>query len=91
MRRVCTVCQCSCPGFTDNPLYTAFWRLRDKNSTAINNHYLDFVQTRGIILFVNVNRVDNNLKVNLVYVYLGSIVNNCPKNVSLVDREECSG
>ena len=45
-------CQCPSPDFTDNPLYTALWRQSDKNSVAINNLYLDFVQTRGLISFV---------------------------------------
>ena len=27
---VCTVCQCTSPGFTDNPLYTALWPHSDK-------------------------------------------------------------
>ena len=59
---VCTVCQCSSLGFTDNPLYTAFWRHSDRNSAAINNRYLDFVQMHGLILLVNDNHVDNTLK-----------------------------
>ena len=36
--------------------------------------------TRGLISLVNDNHIDNNLKEILVYVYLGSIVNNQPKN-----------
>ena len=35
---------------------------------------------RGLISLVNDNHVDNKLKDILVYVYLGSIVNNRPKN-----------
>ena len=44
---------------------------RDKNSAAINNRYLHVVQTRGLILSVNNNHVDNKLKEILEYVYLG--------------------
>ena len=62
---VCTVCQCPSPGFTDNPLYTALWRHSDKNNAAINNSYLDFVQTPSLISLVNDNHVDNNLKKTL--------------------------
>ena len=84
---VCTVCQCPSSGFSDNPLYTALWRHSDKNSAAINNCYLDFVQTRGLISLVNDNHVDNNLTEILLYVYFGSTVNNRPntsilKNIS---------
>ena len=43
-----------------------------KNSVAINNRYLDSL--------VNINHVNNNLKDILVYVYIGSIVNNRSKN-----------
>ena len=56
-------------------LYMAVWRRSDKNTTAINNRYLDIVQTRSLILLVNDNRVDNNIKEISVYVYFGSIVN----------------
>ena len=45
---------------------------------AINNRYLDFVQTRGLFLLVNDNHTDKNLKENLMYVYFGSIVKNRP-------------
>ena len=58
----------------------ALWRHSDKNSAALNYPYLDFVDTRGLISLVNDNHVDNNLKESLMYVYLGSIVNNRPKN-----------
>ena len=51
-------------------------RHSDKNSAAINNRDLDFVQTRGLISVVNDSHVDNSLKEILVYVYNGSIVNN---------------
>ena len=74
-----TVGQCLSPGFTDNLLYTALGRHSDKNSTAINNHYLDFVQTRGLISLVSGNHGDNNLNGSLIYVYFVSIVNNWPK------------
>ena len=56
-------CQCSSSGFRDNPLYKALWRRSDKNSADINNRYLDFVQTRGLISLVNDNHMDNNLMV----------------------------
>ena len=46
----------------------------------MNDRYLDFVQTRGLILLVNDNHVNNNLKAILVHVYYSSIVNNRPKN-----------
>ena len=36
-------------------------RHSDKNSAATNNHFLDFVQTRGLISLVNDNHLDNNL------------------------------
>ena len=78
---VCTVCQCpKCPssGFTDNPLSTALWRHSDKNNAAINNHYLDFVKTRGLISLVNDNHEDNYLKEILLFVNYDWIVNNRP-------------
>ena len=52
----------------------------DKNSAAINNRYLDFVQTRGLFSLVNDIHVDTNLKEILLYVYFGSILNNRSKN-----------
>ena len=55
------------PGFTDNPLNMS----QDKNDAAINNRCLDFVQTRGLILLVNDNYVDNYLKEMLAIVYHG--------------------
>ena len=45
----------------------------------MNYHYLDFVQTLGLISLVNDNHVDNKLKKILVYVYYGSTVNNRAK------------
>ena len=45
----CSVCQCPSPGFADYPLYKALWRHSDENSAAINNRYLDVVQTRALI------------------------------------------
>ena len=54
----------------------ALWRHSDKNSAALSNHSLDFVQTRDLTSLVNDNHVANNLKEILVYVYFGSIVNN---------------
>ena len=42
----------------------------------MNNHFLEFVQTRALISLVNDNRVDNNL---LVYVCISLIVNNRSK------------
>ena len=41
-------------------------RHSDKNSAAINNRYLDFVQTCGLISLVNDNQVDNLTEI-LVY------------------------
>ena len=58
---------------SDNPL---FWRHNDKKSAAINNRYLDFIQTHDLISLVIDKHLDNNLKEILVYVYSGSIVNN---------------
>ena len=52
----------------------------DKNCAAINNYYLDFLQMPGLNSLVNDNHIANNLKEILVYVNLGSIVNNRPKN-----------
>ena len=49
----------------------------DKNSVAINNRYLDLVDS-----LVNYNHVDNNLKKILVYIYFGTIANNRPKKAS---------
>ena len=72
----CTICQYHCPGFTDNLLYKAFLHHNDKNGATINNRYLDFVQTRGLISLVNDYHVDKDLKEILVHVYFGSIVNN---------------
>ena len=69
---VCTVCQCSSPGLSDNSLYMALCH-RDKHSVAINNRYLNFVKTRDLISLVNNYHVDNNLKEILEYVYLGSV------------------
>ena len=36
-----------------------------------DNRSLDFVQTLGVISFINNNHVDNNLKEILVYVFFG--------------------
>ena len=58
---LCTVCRCLTPGFIDNPVYTALCRHSDKNRSAIIKRYLNFVQTRGLISFVNDNHVNNNL------------------------------
>ena len=55
----------------------------DKNRTAINSRYQNFLQTRSLISLVNDNHVDNNLKEILVCVYLGSIVNNRPNNENM--------
>ena len=57
-------------------------------SAAINNHYLDFVQTRGLISLVNDNHVDNNLKEILVHAYFGSTVNNRSKGESNEEEEK---
>ena len=75
----CIVCQCPSPDFADNPLYKALWGHRDKNSMAIGNHYLDFLQMCSLISLVNDNHVDNNLKEILLFVYYGLIVNSRPK------------
>ena len=75
MRRliwVYDVCQRPSTDFTDNAIYAALWRHSDKNSAAINNRYLNYVQMRGLISLVNDNHVDNNLKEILVYVYFGA-------------------
>ena len=65
----------SSQGFRDNPHYTALLRHNDKNDAAINNRYMDFVQTHCLILLVNDNHKDNTLKEILVYVYLESTEN----------------
>ena len=59
---VCTVCQFPSPCFTDNPLYTTLLHHSDKNSVAMHNHYLDFIQTGNLISLVNDYHVDNNFK-----------------------------
>ena len=66
--------------FFDNPFCTALCHHSDKNSAAINNRYLHFVQKRDLLSLVNDDHVDNNLKEILVYVYFGSIVISRPKN-----------
>ena len=77
--RFYTVCQYPSPCFREKNLHTAFRCLSDKNSAVIHNRYLDFVQTRGLILLVNDNHVDNDLQEFLVHAYFGSIVNNQTK------------
>ena len=57
----------------------------DKNSAAVNESYLDFVQTRGLISLVNGNHVDNSLKKILVSVNYGLVVNNPPKKETIID------
>ena len=64
--------------FTDNLLYMVLKGHSNKNSAAINNRYLDFVQMRVLFSLANDNRVDSNLKEILVYLYLGSVVNSRP-------------
>ena len=54
-------------------LYIALCRHSDKNSVAINNRSR---LTRGLIMLVNDNQVDNYHKKILAFVYYGSIVNN---------------
>ena len=72
---------------------TLFTRHSDVTA-AINNRYLDFVQTPGSISLVNDNHVDNNIKEMLVYASFSSIVNNRSKtfityryNVSYIDTK----
>ena len=72
---VCIVYQCPSSGFTVYPLYSAQWHHSDKNSAAINNCYLDFVQPRGWISLVDDNHVDKYVKEILTFVHYGSIVN----------------
>ena len=69
---VCTFCQCPSPGFKSNLLYMALWC--HKNSMAISNRYLDFVQTHGLISLVNDYHVDNKVREILVNVYYWSIL-----------------
>ena len=45
-----------------------------------NNRNPGFLLTCSLISLVTDNHVNKNLKEILVYVYFGSIVNNCPKN-----------
>ena len=47
---------------------------------AINNRYMDFILTRGLIPLVNDNHLNNYLTEILVSEYLGSIVDKRPKN-----------
>ena len=56
----CVLCPSPNPGCTDN---------HDKNSAAINNRYLDFVQTRCLLSLINDNHEDNNLKEMFVFEY----------------------
>ena len=67
----------------------ALWRHFDKNSAAINNRYLVFVQTRGVISLFSDNHVNNYLKEILVYVYLGSTVNNWPTKCDTEAKPLC--
>ena len=81
------ICICQCPstkpspGFTDNPLYTALWRYSDKNSTSINNSYLEFVQ----MLFAWINFIgqpqSHGWQQYDSLVALGLLINNQPKNI----------
>ena len=54
---------------------------------AINNCYLDFVQTHGLISLVNDKHMDNNIKEISMNVYYGLIVNNQPNK----RNNGCSG
>ena len=45
----------------------ALWRYNDKKKKKKKKRSLDFVQTCGLILLVNDNHVDNNIKESLVY------------------------
>ena len=59
---VYTVFQYHRTGFADKSLYTTLFRRRDKNmknSMTKNNRYMDFVQTRCLILFVSDNANDS--------------------------------
>ena len=63
-----------------------FTRHSDKNSAAVNSRYLDFVQTRGLILLMNDNHVEHNLRENSVYVYYVKNVNNLRgESIALID------
>ena len=57
-----------CLPMSQSRFYTALWHHSDKNKVAVNNNYLDFVQTYGLISLVNDNHMDINLKKILVYV-----------------------
>ena len=54
------VLQCL-PMFTDNPLYSTLCH-SNKDRAALNNRYLDVVQTRDLISLVNGYHADKNLK-----------------------------
>ena len=60
-----------------------FWRHSDKTGAAINNRYLNFVQTCDLMSLVNDDHMDNEQGNFGVCVYVGSIVNNRPKNMYL--------
>ena len=45
---------------------------------------------RDLILFVNDNHIDNNLKEILVYIYFGSVANNQSKNRLVQILDKCS-
>ena len=64
---LCYICPCPSPSFIDNPLYTTLWHHSDKNSAAMNNCYLDFPQTRGLISLVN----DTHVVKQLIWKYCG--------------------
>ena len=77
---VCSVANVQVQIFQIILFYTTLWRHSDKNSSdknsgAINNRYLDFIQTRGLISLVYDNHVDNTFRKILVYVYYDSTVN----------------
>ena len=68
--------------FPNVPVYmlqTALSRHSGNNSAAINNRYLDFVQTCDLTSLSNDNHVDNYRREMLMSVYYDSIVNNRPK------------
>ena len=54
---------------SNNPLDTTLWHHSDKDSVALNNRYLSFIQTCGMISLLN-NKHDN--KFWCMHMYFGS-------------------
>ena len=72
--------------FANVPFQVLHWTdVTENNTAAINNRYLEFVQSRGRISLVNDNQLDNYVKDILAFTYYG--VKNRPKITELDCRE----